>query len=63
MKIGKLSKETDLTTFYASNKNKTMMEDKLKKIRKRIQLLTIINQPAAKKRKITTANINPKSKN
>jgi hypothetical protein len=39
-----------------------MMKDKLKKIRGRIQFLAIIDQPAIKKRKTTTASINPKSK-
>jgi hypothetical protein len=62
MKIGKLSKETDLTTFYVSDKDKIVMKDKLKKIREGIQFLTIMDQPAAKKRKITIANINPKLK-
>jgi hypothetical protein len=63
METEKLPKEIDLTTFYVSDKNKIIVEDKLKKMRKEIQLLTIIDQPAAKKRKITTININPKSKN
>jgi hypothetical protein len=63
MKTGKLPKEINLTIFYISDKNKTVIENKLKKIKKRIQFLTIINQPAAKKRKTTTANINPKLKN
>jgi hypothetical protein len=63
MKIGKLPKEIDLTAFYASNKDKTMMENKLKKMKKGIQFLIIIDQPAIKKCKIITANINSKSKN
>jgi hypothetical protein len=63
MKIGKLSKKIDLTIFYTSDKDKTMIEDKLKKMKKEIQFLAIINQPAAKKRNITTASINSRSKN
>jgi hypothetical protein len=43
MEIGKLSKEIDLAIFYASNKDKTVMEDKLKKIRKGTQFLAIID--------------------
>jgi hypothetical protein len=43
IKIGKLSKETDLTAFYASDKDKTVIEDKLKKMRKEIQFLTTIH--------------------
>jgi hypothetical protein len=34
MKIGKLPKKTDLTIFYASNKNKTAVKDKLKNKKK-----------------------------
>jgi hypothetical protein len=34
MEIGKLSKEINLTTFYASDKDKTIIEDKLKKRKK-----------------------------
>jgi nucleoside diphosphate kinase len=63
MKIEKLSKETDLAAFYASNKDKIIIENKLKKMREGVQLLVIMNQPAAKKRKIITASINPKLKN
>jgi hypothetical protein len=63
MEIGKLSKEIDLTAFYALDKDKTMMENKLKKMRKGIQFLIIMDQPATKKRKIIIANINPRSKN
>jgi hypothetical protein len=33
MKIGKLPKKTDLAAFYASDKNKIGMENKLKKMR------------------------------
>jgi hypothetical protein len=33
MKIGKLSKETNLTAFYALDKDKTIMKDKLKKMK------------------------------
>jgi hypothetical protein len=63
MKIGKLSKEIDLTTFYVSDKDKIIIKNKLKKIKRGAQFLTILDQPTVKKRKITTANINPKSKN
>jgi hypothetical protein len=63
IKIGKLSKETDLTIFYVLNKNKTVIKNKLKKIKKETQFLAIINQLMIKKRKIIIANINPKSKN
>jgi uncharacterized Ntn-hydrolase superfamily protein len=63
MEIGKLPKEINLTTFYTSNKDKIMVKNKLKKIKKKAQFLAIINQPTAKKRKIITANINSKSKN
>jgi hypothetical protein len=66
IKTGKLPKKTNLTAFYASDKNKTIIENKIKKIKKikrKAQLLTTINQSATKKRKITTASINPKSKN
>jgi hypothetical protein len=31
IEIGKLSKETDLTAFYTSDKDKTVMKNKLKK--------------------------------
>jgi hypothetical protein len=63
IKAGKLPKEINLTAFYASDKDKIMMKNKLKKMRKGAQLLIIMDQPAAKKRKIITTNINPKSKN
>jgi hypothetical protein len=63
MEILKLPKEIDLTAFYISGKDKTVVENKLKKMRKEAQFLIIINQSAIKKRKITTASINPKSKN
>jgi hypothetical protein len=63
MEIGKLPKEIDLTVFYVSDKNKIIIENKFKKIRKGIQLLIIMNQPIIKKRKITTASINPRLKN
>jgi hypothetical protein len=43
MKIGKLSKKINLTIFYASDKDKTMMKNKLKKIKRKIQLLAILN--------------------
>jgi hypothetical protein len=43
IEIGKLSKETDLTAFYASNKDKIVMENKLKKIREKAQLLVIMD--------------------
>jgi hypothetical protein len=36
IKIGKLSKEINLTAFYISDKDKTVMENKLKKIRKKV---------------------------
>jgi hypothetical protein len=36
MEIGKLSKKTNLTAFYALNKDKTVVKDKLKKMKKRI---------------------------
>jgi hypothetical protein len=63
MEIGKLPKEIDLTVFYTSDKDKTIVKNKLKKMKKGIQFLATINQLTTKKRKITTANINPKSKN
>jgi hypothetical protein len=63
IEIGKLLKEINLTAFYASDRDKTMIKNKLKKIREGIQFLIIMNQPAIKKRKITITNINPKSKN
>jgi hypothetical protein len=34
MEIGKLPKEINLTAFYASDKDKIMMKNKLKKMRK-----------------------------
>jgi hypothetical protein len=60
---GKLPKETDLTAFYASDKDKTVVEDKLKKMREGAQLLTIMNQPTVKIGKIIIASTNPKLKN
>jgi hypothetical protein len=62
IEIEKLSKETDLTAFYVSDKDKIMVEDKLKKIRGGIQFLATINQLTVKKRKITIASTNSKSK-
>jgi hypothetical protein len=46
IETGKLPKETDLAAFYASDKNKIMIENKLKKTRKKAQLLVIMDQPA-----------------
>jgi hypothetical protein len=43
MEIGKLSKEINLTAFYVSDKNKIMVKNKLKKMRKGIQFLAIID--------------------
>jgi hypothetical protein len=63
IKVGKLSKKTDLTAFYASDKDKIIIENKLKKIKEGIQFLAIMDQLATKKRKIITASINPRSKN
>jgi hypothetical protein len=63
IKIGKLLKEINLTAFYASDKDKIIIENKLKKMKGGAQLLIITNQLAIKKRKITTANINSRSKN
>jgi hypothetical protein len=63
IKIGKLSKKINLTVFYASDKDKTMIENKLKKIREEAQFLAIMDQSTIKKRKITIANINSRSKN
>jgi hypothetical protein len=63
IEIGKLSKEINFSAFYASDKDKTVIKDKLKKMKKKIQLLIIMDQLTIKKRKITTANINSKSKN
>jgi hypothetical protein len=36
IKTGKLSKKIDLTTFYASDKDKTVIKNKLKKMREKI---------------------------
>jgi hypothetical protein len=36
IEIGKLSKKINLATFYASNKDKTMIENKLKKMKEGI---------------------------
>jgi hypothetical protein len=63
IKIGKLSKEIDLTAFYVSDKDKTVIKNKFKKMKKKAQLLAIINQPAIKKRKTTIASTNPRLKN
>jgi hypothetical protein len=35
IKIGKLPKKINLTVFYASDKDKIIMKDKLKKIKKK----------------------------
>jgi hypothetical protein len=43
IEIGKLSKEIDLAAFYILNKNKIVVKDKLKKIRKKTQFLIIID--------------------
>jgi hypothetical protein len=43
IKAGKLPKEINLTAFYVSDKNKIIIENKLKKMRERIQFLIIIN--------------------
>jgi hypothetical protein len=62
MEIGKLSKEIDLAVFYILDKDKILMEDKLKKMREGVQLLAIMDQSAIKKRKIIIANINSRLK-
>jgi hypothetical protein len=43
MKTEKLTKKTDLAAFYISDKDKTVVEDKLKKIREGAQLLAIMD--------------------
>jgi hypothetical protein len=43
IKIEKLSKKINLTAFYVSDKDKTMIKIKLKKIKERIQFLAIMN--------------------
>jgi hypothetical protein len=56
MEAEKLLKEINLTTFYILNKHKTTLEDKLKKMKERVQLLTIMDRLAIKRYKIIIAS-------